>query len=63
MISVESGPRRQGQWVEEKRDIYADFQRYFGEAPPDVGAIAIMTDTDNSQQEATAWYGDIFFSR
>jgi hypothetical protein len=59
MIAVESGPARQGQWVEEKRDIYADFQRYFGEAPPDVGAIAIMTDTDNTAEEATAWYGPI----
>ncbi len=59
MIAVESGPDRQGQWVEEKRDIYVDFQRHFGEPPPDVGAIAIMTDTDNTGEEATAWYGPI----
>jgi hypothetical protein len=59
MIAVESGPKRQGQWVEERRDIFADFQKHFRAPPPDVGAIAIMTDTDNTGGEATAWYGSI----
>ncbi|MGE3551129.1 MAG: DUF3047 domain-containing protein [Geobacter sp.] len=26
------------------------------------GAVAIMTDTDNTGAEATAWYGDITLS-
>ena len=59
MIAVESGPEKTGQWLEEKRNVLEDFRRHFGEDPPEVGAIAIMTDTDNTGEEATAWYGPI----
>lgn len=62
LLAVESGPARAGQWVREERDILADFRRLFGEEPPDAGGIAIMTDTDNTGAEATAWYGDISLS-
>jgi hypothetical protein len=62
LIAVESGPSKAGQWVSEERDILADFRRVFGEDPPEAGAIAIMTDTDNTGAEATAWYGDITLS-
>lgn len=59
MIAVESGPNRVGQWVTVERNIVEDFRRAFGEDPPRVGAIAIMTDTDNTQESVRAWYGDI----
>lgn len=59
MIAVESGPERTGQWMEEKRNVLEDYRRYFGGHPPKVGAIAIMTDTDNTGEAATAWYGPI----
>ncbi|MDY0269789.1 DUF3047 domain-containing protein [Trichloromonas sp.] len=62
LLAVESGPAKAGRWVEEKRDILADFRRVFGEDPPEAGGIAIMTDTDNTGAEATAWYGDILIS-
>jgi hypothetical protein len=59
MIAVESGPGRVGQWVTERRNIVDDYRRAFGEDPPAVGAIAIMTDTDNTAESATAWYAEI----
>lgn len=62
LLAVQSGPSKAGQWVTEQRDILADFRRVFGEDPPEAGAIAIMTDTDNTGAEATAWYGDITLS-
>ena len=49
-------------WVTERRDVRADFKTCFNDDITFIDAVAIMTDTDNSQQEATAWYGDIFFS-
>lgn len=63
MIAVESGPELAGQWLTVRRDILADYRRAFGEDPPAVGAIAIMTDTDNTGETAIAWYGDIIASR
>jgi hypothetical protein len=62
LIAVESGNSRAGQWVTVERDILADYRRVFGEDPPEAGGIAIMTDTDNTGAEATAWYGDITLS-
>lgn len=59
MLAVESGPKLAGQWLSEERDILADYRRLFGEEPHEIGAIAIMTDTDNTGSDATAWYGDI----
>lgn len=49
-------------WATEQRDVRADFKQCFNDEITVIDAVAIMTDTDNSQQEATAWYGDIFFS-
>lgn len=59
MIAIESGPHNLGKWITEQRNIYEDYKRYFGEEPPEVGAIAIMTDTDNTGETAIACYGPI----
>jgi len=63
MIVVESGAAKVGLWVEESRNIYQDYKRAFGEDPPMINGIAIMTDTDNTQERAVAYYGDIRFVR
>lgn len=63
MFAVESGPEKAGQWVEVRRNIVEDYRRAFGEEPPMVGAIAIMTDTDNTGAKARAWYDEIAVRR
>jgi len=59
MIAVQSGPSLVGQWLEEKRNLLEDYRKCFGEDPPKAGAVAIMTDTDNTGEQAIAWYGPI----
>jgi len=59
MIAVESGSTNVGQWIMERRNVRADYRKAFGEAPPPINGIAIMTDTDNTGESATAYYGDI----
>jgi hypothetical protein len=61
MIVVESGPSRAGQWREETRNLYEDYRRAFGEEPPLVNGVAIMTDSDNTGESAVAYYGDLGF--
>jgi hypothetical protein len=61
MIVVESGPNRAGEWRDETRNVYEDFKRAFGDEPPPVDGLAIMTDTDNTGESAVAYYGDISF--
>lgn len=61
MIVVESGERHVGRWMTEERNLYEDYRKAFGEDPPLVNGVAIMTDTDNTGETATAYYGDIVF--
>jgi len=62
MVAVESGEDLVGEWVEEKRNILDDIKLLLGIDATRVDAVAIMTDTDNSKQSASAYYGDIFFT-
>jgi len=62
MVAVQSGPNNAGQWLVEKRDIFADYKNLFGSDPGETSAIAIMTDTDDTGENAIAWYGDITLS-
>jgi len=59
MIAVESGEEKVGTWVTEKRNVFEDYRTCFGEDPSSAGAIAIMTDTDNTGESAVAYYDDI----
>ncbi|MEW6764547.1 MAG: DUF3047 domain-containing protein [Pseudomonadota bacterium] len=61
MIVVRSGPGQTGHWLEEERNVLEDYRRAFGEEPPPINGVAIMTDTDDTGGSATAWYGDIVF--
>jgi len=61
MVAVRSGAERAGEWVTERRNVLDDYREAFGGDPPPVNGIAIMTDTDNTDGAATAYYGDILF--
>lgn len=59
MIVVQSGKTDLNRWVIEKRDIYADYMAVFGEKPPMISGIAIMSDGNDTNQSVTTYYGDI----
>ena len=63
MIVAESGRERLGQWQEVTRNVVEDYKRAFGKYPGPITSIGIMTDTDNTGDNAHAWYGDIEFRR
>jgi rSAM/selenodomain-associated transferase 2 len=59
MLVVASGPAQVNQWVEERRDLYEDYRRLFGAEPPRLVGVAVMTDTDDTGEQAVAWYDAI----
>ncbi|MEZ4600113.1 MAG: DUF3047 domain-containing protein [Syntrophotaleaceae bacterium] len=63
MVAVESGKENIGQWRSECRNVSADYRAAFGDDAPPAGAVAIMTDTDNTGGAAAAWYDDIRFRK
>jgi len=62
MVVVQAGDEKLQQWVMETRNVYEDYKTAFGKEPTMITGVAIMTDTDNTQESAIAWYGDIVFS-
>jgi len=63
MIVVESGAGKLNRWVNEERNVYEDYIKAFGQEPPLISGVAIMTDTDNTGESASAFYGDIQFRK
>ena len=63
MIVVETGAASLNHWVTEERNILDDYIVAFGEKPPLVSGVAIMTDSDNTKESAVAFYGDILFKQ
>lgn len=59
IVAVESGAAKVGEWQTARRNVLEDYRKLFGAEPPAVGAIAIMTDTDNTGASAEAWYDDL----
>ena len=56
---VESGTANLNMWLDYERNIRADFEKAFGEAPGALVGIGIMTDSDNTRTTARAWYGQV----
>lgn len=62
MLALDIGAADAGKRVSHKRNVREALKVVFGEDFTEFHAVAIMTDGDNSRQQARAWYGDISFS-
>jgi len=63
VIAVDSGPEHLGTWRAVTRNIPEDYRRCFGQDPPDVLAIGLVTDSDSTHTEAVAYYDEILITR
>ena len=63
IIVVESGMSALGRWRSVMRNIKDDYKRSFGADPPDVIAIGLMSDTDNTGSQARAYFDELRIDR
>lgn len=63
VIVVESGKKKANRWIREKRNLLNDYKAAFGINPEGILALGIQTDTDQSNEGVTAYYGEIFLRR
>ena len=67
MVVLESGGTRAGRWVDESRDIAADYEAAFGKRWPGplpaMSAVLLSADTDQTGERVTAWFGDVRLER
>ncbi|MDE2999586.1 MAG: DUF3047 domain-containing protein [Gemmatimonadota bacterium] len=61
VIVLQSGSRNAGKWIWEEVNAYEDYRRLFGSDPRLVGAVAVLTDSDNTKTFVKADYDDISF--
>ncbi|MBT9463059.1 DUF3047 domain-containing protein [Hydrogenophaga sp.] len=61
-LVIDSGPGRLNQWVDHERDIEADYRLVFGELPGPVTAVGVMTDSNNTGERVSAWFGPLVLS-
>ena len=63
MVVLESGSANAGHWVEEQRDLEADFRAAFGASwprpTPHILGVGLGNDTDQTKEKVTAWFGDV----
>lgn len=60
LIVLESGNEKADEWVTEERNILNDYKAAFNKTlSSDIGAIALMTDSDNTQSSAEGCYANI----
>ena len=62
MIAVQSGDTHVGEWISQRRNVAEDFAAAFDQPISELSGFAIMVDGDNSDQTATAWFGNIDFT-
>jgi len=62
MFAVESGEKKLGKWLYYSRNVQQDLKKLIGKEVRYIDAVAVMTDSDNAGQQATTYYGDIYFS-
>jgi hypothetical protein len=61
MVVASTGSAGVGQWQTLARNLRDDYRKAFGEEPGKLLAYGVLTDTDNTGEHVTAWYGDILF--
>ena len=55
---LRSGDGYAQRWMDEQRDVVADYRAAFGEDPPALRGIAVVVDTDDTGSDAIAWFDD-----
>jgi hypothetical protein len=59
LITLEKGPSKAGEWVDESVNILEDYRKAFGADPPSTASLAIMNDSDNTGEKSVSYVGFI----
>ncbi len=62
-VVVRSGPARAGQWLTETRNVYEDYQKFFGTTanPPLASGMRIQINTQHTRTSGESYFADVAF--
>ncbi len=63
VIVLQSGKENLGKWVFQKVNVRDDIEQCFGKGFSHIEAVSIMTDSDNTESSAEAYYATIEFAK
>lgn len=61
LIVVRSGPNGVGQWMRDRRDVYADYKRIFGADPRSIKWVGFEAHSNDTQSRSAALFGTVTF--
>jgi hypothetical protein len=59
---LRSGPQDLNRWLTERRNVYEDYRKVFGEEPENPQAVVVSIDTNDTHSTAEALIGRIVFT-
>ena len=60
-IVCESGEAQIGRWVQEARDVAADYVRAYGKAAPHIKGLRIQINSQHTSTAAESYFGEVAF--
>jgi hypothetical protein len=63
IIVLESGKENLGKWIPEAVNVNGDYKSAFHAPPPEIVAVGILSDADNTRSFAKADYDDFYLER
>ncbi len=62
-VVVRSGRTGTGSWITEKRNVYDDYRKLFGEEPGEVGGVRIQINSQHTGTSAESFFADVVFEK
>jgi DUF3047 family protein len=63
-VVVRSGPSNVGKWITERRNVFEDFMKIYGDSPSeDAGVISVLIDSNDTRSSAESFVGEILFRK
>ena len=63
-VVVRSGSSDLGRWITERRNVFEDFKKIYGDGPSeDAGVISVLIDSNDTRSSAESFVGEILFRK
>jgi hypothetical protein len=63
VVVVRSGPAGLGTWINETRNVYEDYKKFFGSEPPEVTGVRLQINSQHTGSSAESFFADIEFRK
>ncbi|HAS53790.1 MAG: hypothetical protein A2X56_15115 [Nitrospirae bacterium GWC2_57_13] len=58
-VVVRSGPAETGKWISEKRNVYDDYRKLYGQDPPPIQGVRLQINSQHTETSAESYFADV----